>query len=225
METLWRQALKTFSGCQNNTYKLCPKNFEKLKYLMNNMTCNDVKVDKTILDIVEKQDAPMSVINIYENNDITIAIFLLKHGVTLPMHDHPGMHGLLKVICGSVKIDTYTIQVEPDEKINYHEGVMAVKHPPIIADKNSSACVLSPDERNFHEIHCTNGPAAFLDILSPPYDIDYEEFDKSIRPCTFFRQSSQDNHSINETNVKLIAFELPSKFYSTNLQYLGPPLR
>lgn len=97
METLWRQALKTFSGRQNNTYKLCPNNFEKLKYLMNNITADDVKVDKGILDIVEKQDAPMGVINIYENNDITIAVFLLKHGVTLPMHDHPGMHGLLKV--------------------------------------------------------------------------------------------------------------------------------
>lgn len=117
--------------------------------------------------------------------------------------------------------------MESDEKINYNEGVMAVKHTPIIADANSLACVLSPDERNFHEIHCTNGPAAFLDILSPPYNINYEEVDKSIRPCTFFRQASPDNHSINDAthNVKLIAMELPPKFYSTHLQYLGPSLR
>lgn len=97
IEILWKQSLKTFASRQSSGFKLCQKNFEKLRTLMNEITADDVKVDKNVLDYVEKQSAPMCVIDIFENQDITIAVFLLKHGVTLPMHDHPGMNGLLKV--------------------------------------------------------------------------------------------------------------------------------
>lgn len=98
MEILWRQALKTFSGRRGTAYKLCQKNFEKLKNLMDNITADDLNVNDKMLNFVEHQNAPMCVMNVYENQDITIAVFFIKHGVTLPMHDHPGMHGLLKVI-------------------------------------------------------------------------------------------------------------------------------
>lgn len=64
---------------------------------MNKITAEDVKLDKSVLDYVSTQPAPMCVMDILENKDITIAIFILKHGVMMPMHDHPGMHGLLKV--------------------------------------------------------------------------------------------------------------------------------
>lgn len=100
IEVLWRQALKTFSGRRSASYKLCLKNFEKLRCLIDQITAEDVYVDRKILDFVRIQPAPMCVIDVFENQDITIAIFILKTGVTLPMHDHPEMHGLLKVnIC------------------------------------------------------------------------------------------------------------------------------
>ena len=98
METLWKASLKTFAGRNNVGYKLCQKNFEKLCTLINEITAEDVKVTPEVLRYVQLQSAPMCVINVFENQDITIAIFILKHGVTMPMHDHPGMHGLLKVI-------------------------------------------------------------------------------------------------------------------------------
>lgn len=92
IEILGKQAMKTFSD-----HRLCPKNLDKLLNLINKITAEDVKLDKNVLDYVNKQPAPMCVMDIFENSDITIAIFILKHGVTMPMHDHPGMHGLLKV--------------------------------------------------------------------------------------------------------------------------------
>jgi len=92
IEILGKQAMKTFSDRQ-----LCQKNLDKLLSLINKITAEDVKLDKNILDYVSRQPAPMCVMDIFENKDITIAIFLLKHGVKMPMHDHPGMHGLLKV--------------------------------------------------------------------------------------------------------------------------------
>lgn len=97
IEVLWKQALNTFCGRNNPNYNLCLKNFEKLKSLINDITAEDVYVDKKVLEHIHTQPAPMCAIDIFENEDITIAIFILKAGVTLPIHDHPEMHGLLKV--------------------------------------------------------------------------------------------------------------------------------
>lgn len=92
IEVLGKQAMKTF-----NDRRLCQKNLDKLLSLINKITAEDVKLDKNVLDYVSRQSAPMCVMDIFENKDITIAIFILKHGVKMPMHDHPGMHGILKV--------------------------------------------------------------------------------------------------------------------------------
>jgi len=97
IEILAKQAMKTFGDRRNVGYKFCQKNFDKLWNLINRITAEDVKFDNNILECIHRQSAPMCVMDILENKDITIAIFILKHGVTMPMHDHPGMHGLLKV--------------------------------------------------------------------------------------------------------------------------------
>ena len=97
IEILWKTALQTFTGRNSVGYKLCQKNFEKLCTLTNEISSDDVEVNSEVLRYVQLQSAPMCVIDVFENQDITIAIFILKHGVTMPMHDHPGMHGLLKV--------------------------------------------------------------------------------------------------------------------------------
>lgn len=97
IEIVWKQALKTFDGRKNVGFKLCQKNFDKLWNLMNKITAEDVNLNKQVLDFIKIQPAPMCVIDIFENKDLTISIFILKHGVTLPMHNHPGMHGFLKV--------------------------------------------------------------------------------------------------------------------------------
>ncbi|XP_011312439.1 2-aminoethanethiol dioxygenase [Fopius arisanus] len=228
IESLWRQAMKTFAGHRGSGFKLCQKNLEKLRLLMNEITSDDVKVDKKVLEYVENQRAPMCVIDIFENQDITIAIFLLKHGVTLPMHDHPGMHGLLKVINGTVKIDSVTTQIPQGRVIQLDEELTALRHASQIVQANDPACVLTPHDHNFHEISCLKGPAAFLDILSPPYDVDLDERQRSIRPCTFFRQIAQEQTNGPEgapVKVRLLAVVQPPLFYSTNLKYLGPPLR
>lgn len=98
IELLWKQALKTFADRSSANFQLCQKNFEKLRCLLNKLTADDVKIDNQTLKFIEIQQAPMCVIDVFENEDITIAMFILKSGVTLPMHNHPQMHGLLKVL-------------------------------------------------------------------------------------------------------------------------------
>lgn len=42
-------------------------------------------------------EAPVTYMMIYEDSDVHICIFILKNGVSLPLHDHPNMVGILKV--------------------------------------------------------------------------------------------------------------------------------
>ncbi|XP_043793587.1 2-aminoethanethiol dioxygenase [Apis laboriosa] len=226
IKTLWKQALNTFEERSNVGFKLCQKNFDKLRYLMNKITAEDVNLNKQILDFIQVQHAPMWVIDIFENKDFAISIFILKHGFTMPIHDHPGMYGFLKVISGVVQVNNYTLKANEDRTIRLNEEVMAFGHKPISLHSNSPACTLTPRDKNLHEITCIEGPAAFLDILSPPYDVD--ESGKGPRPCTFFKtiDSSElctDSPDIVE-EVKLMVIEGPPDFYSGSLKYTGPPL-
>lgn len=220
IEVLAKQAMKTFGD------RACQKSLDKLWSLMSKITAEDVKLDKNILDYVGRQSAPMCVMDIFENKDITIAIFVLKHGVTLPMHDHPGMHGLLKVISGIVELNSYSMRTKNDHVIKSNEEITAIKHRSISLNSNSSACILTPSEKNLHEIKCIQGPAAFLDILSPPYDVD--EFGKGPRPCTFFKivksKLCTESADVFE-EVQLSVIESPRDFYSSTLKYIGPPLK
>lgn len=225
IEVLAKQAMKTFGGRRSVGYRLCQKNFDKLYSLISKITAEDVKLDKTTLDYVNRQPAPMCVIDVFENSDITIAIFILKHGVRMPLHDHPGMHGLLKVINGMVELNCYSLKTKHDNVIKGNEEVAAMRHRPIFLHNDLPACILTPLEKNLHEISCIEGPAAFLDILSPPYDVD--EFGKGPRPCTFFKTvesklCTESTDIIEE--VQLTVTESPSGFYSTSLEYIGPPL-
>ncbi|KAL0133357.1 hypothetical protein PUN28_000837 [Cardiocondyla obscurior] len=220
IEILGKQAMKTFSD-----YWRGPKNLEKLLSLINKITAEDVKLDKTVLDYVSRQPAPMCVIDIFENKDITITVFILKHGVKMPMHDHPGMHGVLKVISGMVELNSYSLKTK-NHVIKPKEEIAAVRHRPVYLDSNSPACTFTPAEKNLHEILSVEGPAAFLDILSPPYDVD--KFGNGSRPCTYFKTvksklCSELADIIEE--VQLSVTENFPDFYSSSLEYMGPSLK
>ncbi|XP_032666389.1 2-aminoethanethiol dioxygenase isoform X2 [Odontomachus brunneus] len=226
IEVLAKQAMKTFGDRRSVSYRLCQKNLDKLWSLMNKLTAEDVKLDKNVLDYVSTQPAPMCVMDILENKDITIAIFILKHGVTMPMHDHPGMHGLLKVISGIVELNSYSLKTKSDHIIKANEEIAAIRHRPITLHSNSSACILTPSDKNLHEISCIKGPAAFLDILSPPYEVNM--FGHGPRPCTYFKAvksklCTESTDVIEEVHLSVV--ESPPDFYSSSLEYIGPSLK
>lgn len=129
------------------------------------------------------------------------------------------------MISGVVELNSYSLRTKSDHVFKLNEEIAAVRHRPISLDSNSSACILTPSEKNLHEISCVEGPAAFLDILSPPYDVD--EFGKGPRPCTFFKVKSKlctESADVVE-EIQLSVIESPPDFYSSSLKYIGPPLK
>lgn len=225
IENLWKAALKTFTGQKNVGYKFCQQNFEKLYTLINEIKADDVKLTPDVLRYVQFQSAPMCFIDIFENEDISISVFILKHGVTMPIHDHPGMHGLLKVLNGVVNINSYTIQSDSDYLVNTDKKIEATSHATETVNKNDPACILTPRDKNLHGISCVEGPAAFLDILSPPYKVDM--YGQGERPCTYFDVISSNETSKSDKisdQVQLIVTNSPVDFYSQTLKYTGPTL-
>ena len=132
---------------------------------------------------------------------------------------------MFQVLSGTVKINSYTIQNEGDCIIKPDQEISAINHAPITVNKNDAACVLTPQDKNLHEIACVEGPAAFLDILSPPYLVDV--YGEGERPCTYFKVISSNPMSEahkKSDKVQLLVTDTPPDFYSRSLAYNGPPL-
>jgi len=138
--------------------------------------------------------APAFYMNIRENDSLNASVFALRERREIPLHDHPGMHGLLKVIQGKVIIRSYSFLNEAQrqqlteewnsrsggsairklfaEKMNRWEekGVMPViEHDERMLTVNDPPTILTPSQHNIHRVQALEETAAFFDILVPPY--------------------------------------------------------
>jgi cysteamine dioxygenase len=71
-------------------------NFQQLKKLVNQITIDDLSINPWLAT----QDAfdcegksPCTFVNIYDSDQFTMTVFILRDGYTMPLHDHPKMHG------------------------------------------------------------------------------------------------------------------------------------
>lgn len=127
----------------------------------------------------------------------------------MPLHDHPNMCGMLKVISGRLKVQSYSRLSPNDEVLVQAENVK-------ILTESSEASVLLPDVGNYHELTALDGRhAAFYDILSPPYSEEDE------RHCTFYRKIKVDD-SGNNVIFRLIKTRTPSHYFCDTLNYEQP---
>lgn len=214
------QALSTF---RNTSKEVIAQNIEVLKNLLDKTMASDVDLPaKFLTDSIwqKRQKAPVTYIDIYEDDLVSMGIFILKPGMKLPLHDHPAMYGLIKVIAGRLKISSFSIQTELNKNSDkmYPDELLVEKHPDIIADPSSQTCVLEPESKNLHEIESMEEPAAFLDILSPPYETPMPQFGP--RKCTYFKIIKQLSPKL--FNVSEIP--TPTWFWNDVSPYTGPEL-
>ena len=107
-------------------------------------------------------------------------------------------------------------------------------------DRTHDCSCLSPHEKNYHEITALNGPAAFIDILAPPYspyDDENEDavppppdvsdqvavdVDESRRECDFFKYLSASEMGDGKVVHWLQWVHAPRDYYCDGEQYQGP---
>ena len=140
-------------------------------------------------------------------------MFIVRDSYTLPIHDHPRMMGILKIVSGSVQIQSYS-------KINSDSDEIVVQTEPIqeIDSLDPVTSVLSPEKSNYHEITAIDGSAAFFDILSPPYS-DYSSEDEFKIHCSFYRKIIVDK---DKQILKLEVIPTPDHYFCDVIKY-NPP--
>ena len=125
-------------------------------------------VDAAALGIQEYKGA-CTYLGIVEHADYAIAAFVLAPGARIPLHDHPGMTVLSKVVRGSLQVTSF--DVGADGKARRSSSIMTSADGP---------AALFPCVNNVHEFRAGADGACVLDVIVPPYDED------AGRACHYF---------------------------------------
>ncbi|XP_053306164.1 2-aminoethanethiol dioxygenase [Spea bombifrons] len=259
IQKIARQARLTFkgigSGLASQDVKSLAENMGQLKKLVGEIRAEDLKIKPRKsgqAPISVPHNPPVTYMHICETDCFSMGVFLLKSGTCIPLHDHPGMHGMLKVLYGKVRIsgfDKLEPQASPTSSSPTSSAGVSGKeiqfNPPLLPYQRASlrravlrsvgefsdtspACLLSPHRDNLHQISAVDGPAAFLDILAPPYDPD------DGRDCHYYKllqpleQPDGDGpHQAGATmgpsrEVWLLEVPQPDDFWCGGEPYPGP---
>ncbi|CAM9741418.1 unnamed protein product [Lampetra fluviatilis] len=219
---IFRQALRTFSkpsggaaAARGSDPAAFAENLAALRALLDAVRPEDVNVapGKGGDGVDEDEDdgggysmsggfgpPPVSYMEIAEGVHFSMGIFVLRAGASIPLHDHPGMHGLLKVLYGELRLSEWdrgprrepagsraAADPAPPE---FKPPLRAWQRPLVRASRYRgqqrlsalAPCrLLTPHRGNLHRVDAVGGPAAFLDILAPPYSPD------TGRDCHYYR--------------------------------------
>ncbi|XP_052227270.1 2-aminoethanethiol dioxygenase-like isoform X1 [Dreissena polymorpha] len=206
----------------------------ELGSLFNQITKEELNLSPDILHerVPGPKDPPVTYMKIIDNNVMTVSVFILRKGSRLPLHDHPGMYGFLKVIHGSVTIDTYSpldqshfnMPVASLQNLHQRFGRKIPAFPTRFENTRTfsakdDCAILTPEGRNIHEIYAESGTAAFLDILAPPYCTERFSQD-GFRPCTYYKEVEA---SVSNPSVRYIMpIPPPPEYWCDEIPYMGP---
>ena len=67
---------------------------------VSSLTADDFSLSKSVVDqrwdyLPYVSDSPSACMEVYECPEFSLGIFLLKPNKAIPLHDHPGMHGIM----------------------------------------------------------------------------------------------------------------------------------
>lgn len=164
--------------------------------------------------------------------DFEIVVIILPAKTRIPLHDHPGMLVLSRLLCGEMRVRAFDLEQptsssldNADEPIRGYgrAALQGVAHSPdtilraqLVHDKVFSApatLTLLPEEcGNIHAFEAIT-PCAVFDVLAPPYDWGVG------RGCQYFGEGRTEGNS-----HELLTCEPPVEFSTSRWEYSGPNL-
>ncbi|XP_024367191.1 plant cysteine oxidase 4 [Physcomitrium patens] len=171
---------------------------------------------------------PISYLHLYECDVFSTGVFVLPTLASIPLHDHPGMTVLSRLLYGKMHIRAYDWVDPHDERLKNNPTI--ARHAKLVvnhvlgADPNgkepqrtSATEVLYPTSGgNIHAFTALT-PCAVLDVLAPPYSL------ATGRHCTYYRITSTDGPAEECGLVeRLEEYHPPSDFVVRRGLYNGP---
>ena len=131
-----------------------------------------------------------------KGRNINGGILNIHHHQAVPLHDHPGATGILRIISGKAEIWQFDEVNSSNKSAEVNEVELQRVSYRIL--KAGDMAVLTPQQGNIHALRALTGRCRMLDFFIPPYDRSrrswYEPltknwFDKAKVAC---RKISQD---------------------------------
>ena len=236
ISTLIKQAKQTFSSLVLSSSDDQNEKINSLKRSMNKITKCDVNftlfdniaehhsfnpIDRLNLETFLNSNAPVFYMKLYEDELLSVGIFIIKSHHRIPLHDHPHMFGLIKVLDGQGHLNAYNVQFEKTK-----DELICSKHTSATISAQSETAVLYPNESNIHEIYAINNDhCAFLDILSPPYSNENDCTCYLALPVSSSSSSSPSTAQLNDNDKHYVLKRIfDEEYYTESLQYTGPPI-
>ncbi|KAJ8648077.1 hypothetical protein MRB53_001100 [Persea americana] len=153
-------------------------------------------------------------VHIFECNDFSIGVFCFPAGSKLPLHDHPGMTVLSKLLYGSIYLRSYD-WVKCGTSNGKTDGLVATVMDGAVHAPCEASVLFPRSGGNIHSFTAL-APSAILDVLSPPYS---EEFG---RPSTYYSEVPIPFLPAGYTILE--EKERPQDLMVIGAPYLGPQL-
>lgn len=122
-------------------------------------------------------------LRIAEHTEYSAGIFVFPPFARMPLHDHPGMCVLSRLLYGDVQRTQLDLPEDASSRwpsFRLRRRQVAYRHEPDHLQA-PACCALYPTQGNLHEFVAGPQGAAMLDVLVPPYDDDDD------RDCTFYK--------------------------------------
>ena len=160
--------------------------------------------------------------DVRDSEEYTICIFILPAGTRLPLHDHPNMVVLSKVLWGEMQVAAYDRVPEAKKSggilswMSKQSQVESLEPFQIVRKKENEVWTVAdgvqltgPEDCNIHEFTAMT-PCCVIDVLAPPYDW------RRGRRCTYYEVQNREGSGLWARPIRC-----PGDFVTKNLAYSG----
>jgi cysteamine dioxygenase len=168
----------------------------------------------------------VSYMHLFSDPTFSMGVFILPTGAKIPLHDHPEMTVLSKLLFGMLQVTSYDTGELIEGGAGSTRRSLSNRRQPVrmrcsqprehTVSAPAPTLRLDPVRGNVHEFVALSD-VAILDVLMPPYS------DREGRSCRYYKTSSGDTGAVEKAGtVDLVEVGWPEELVVDSVAYRGP---